>query len=108
MSFYAQGDIEGQPERIDLLVELLEADIHPKLSADESAAYGGEVRTQAQKLRAVVDKIRLPKARVHLLEHVRRAVAGAAQVKLAGLKRRYKAAGFSEADIHKVIPDRPR
>jgi hypothetical protein len=29
-------------------------------------------------------------------------------MELARLKRRYLAEGFTEADIHKVIPDRPR
>jgi len=29
-------------------------------------------------------------------------------MQLAQLKRAYKAEGFSEADIHSVIPDRPR
>ena len=31
-----------------------------------------------------------------------------ARMQLAQLKRAYKAEGFSEADVHSVIPDRPR
>ena len=42
-----------------------------------------------------------------MLQQVRRAVVVSAQAALSNLKRRYKLAGFTEADIHTVIPDRP-
>ncbi len=35
-------------------------------------------------------------------------LARAAQIELNQLKRLYKAEGFNEADIHTVIPDRPK
>jgi hypothetical protein len=48
-----------------------------------------------------------PATRVEVLQRVRRAVVTSAQAALTNVKRLYKAAGFSEADIHTVIPDRP-
>jgi hypothetical protein len=35
-------------------------------------------------------------------------LARAIQMELSRLKRRYLAEGFTEAEIHQVIPDRPR
>lgn len=42
-----------------------------------------------------------------MLSHVRTALAKVVQAELANLKRLYKAEGFTEAEIHGVIPDRP-
>jgi len=56
----------------------------------------------------VIDAVRGPQARVKLLERVRTALARGAQRELSRLKRIYQANDLSEADIHKVIPDRPR
>jgi hypothetical protein len=36
------------------------------------------------------------------------ALAQSSQMALSQLKRLYRAEGFSEAEIHTVIPDRPR
>ena len=44
--------------------------------------------------------------RVTLLQREKTALGRAAQMELAHLKRLYKSEGFSEADIHSVIPDR--
>jgi hypothetical protein len=46
--------------------------------------------------------------RLRQLQRAKTAVAQSARMQLAQLKRIYKAEGFSEADIHSVIPDRPR
>jgi hypothetical protein len=45
---------------------------------------------------------------VRQLGRVKTALARVAQMQLANLKRVYKAQGFSEADIHAVIPDHPK
>jgi hypothetical protein len=107
IAYYADGDTEGQPDRMDLLAELLEANIHPLLPAAEAKGHARDIRAQAKGLRAAVEAARAPRARVDLLARVRRAVAMSAQVALTGLKRLYKNEHFSEADIHAVIPDRP-
>jgi hypothetical protein len=104
---YAGGDVEGQPDRMDLLAELLDASLHPRLPAIQAKAHAKEVRANAKVLRAAVDLARPARARVELLDRVRRAIATSAQVELSSLKRLYKVERFSESDIHAVIPDRP-
>lgn len=78
-----------------------------------AAAKGGEWKDLADAqlgslLAQAVEAQQAPESRVHQLEQVRKALARTAQTALQGLKRRYKAASLSEADIHTVIPDRPR
>ena len=107
IAYYADGDVEGQPDRMDLLAELLEASLHPRLPPAQAKAHAKEVRAAAKTLRAAVDLAQPARARVELLDRVRRALATGAQVELSSLKRLYKVERFSEADIHAVIPDRP-
>ncbi len=42
-----------------------------------------------------------------MFSRVRMALGKVVQAELTNLKRLYKAEGFSEAEIHVVIPDRP-
>ena len=88
-------------------VSLDPAGIISKLSEDESKAFAVRVRELAQPLRQAVDAAATPRARVALLRREKMALARAAQMELAHVKRLYKTEGFSEADIHTVIPDRP-
>jgi hypothetical protein len=107
IAYYADGNVEGQPDRMDLLAELREADLHPRLSLALAKAHAKEIRAAAKTLRAAVDLARPARGRLELLDRVRRALATGAQVQLSSLKRLYKVEHFSEADIHAVIPDRP-
>jgi hypothetical protein len=43
-----------------------------------------------------------------MFERAAAALAHSAQIALAHLKRLYRAEGFTEAEIHTVIPDHPR
>lgn len=99
---------DEQPERMELLAELLEAKLITKLPAEDAAAYAQEIRAKVTPYRELVDQLRVPKARVKLLERVRLTVIKHGQRELVQLKRLYKVEGFSETEIHKVIPDRPR
>lgn len=108
ITYYADGDVEGQPDRMAVLAQLLVSNIHPKLDAAKAQAAADEVTTAATALRDVVDAARIPTARIGVLERVRAAVARSAAIELANLKRLYKAASFTETDIHAVIPDRAR
>lgn len=107
-SVYTEGPNAEQPDRMDLLVELLEAGIHPRLDANTAKREAGRVRTEADKYRALVESSRKPIARVGLLDKVWIAIARIGQITLARLKKRYLAEGFTEVQIHTVIPDRPR
>jgi hypothetical protein len=108
ISYYAEGDTQGQPDRMDVLAQLLTSRIHPKLAAEKAQAAAAEVTEAANSLRAAVDAHRAPAARLGALERVRTAVARSGQLELSHLKRLYRAASFSESDIHAVIPDRSK
>lgn len=107
-AFYVDGDVTEQPDRMDLLVELLAAGVHPKLPADTASAVANDVRDAAASLRAAVDAARGPRTKLKLLERVKEAVGRSAAIELSHFKRILKAQGFSEAEIHSVIPDRSR
>ena len=81
--------------------------MHPRLAPELVKAHAKEIRASAKQLRASVDAVTAPSERVDLLERVRRALATVAHAELTSLKRLYKNAHFSEADIHAVIPNRP-
>ncbi len=108
VSYYTSGSTDEQPGRMELLAALLERGTHPKLSSATATALAKEVRDSAALLRAAVDAQRAPAERHRQLEQVQKALARTAQSELQNLKRHYKAENFSEADIHTVIPDRPR
>ncbi len=106
VSYYADGDVEGQPDRMELLAELLESNVHARLAPATATSLARQIRASADSLRAGVNAARGPSARVALLERVRRAIATTARTALANLKRSYKLAGFTKSEIHNVIPDR--
>lgn len=107
-AFYVDGDVTEQPDRMALLAELLQAGLHPKLAQDKAQAAATEITTGANTLRAAVDAARVPRTKVILLERVVTAIARSAAISLASFKRILKANGFTEAEIHTVIPDRSR
>src|SRR5262245_32985264 len=76
IAYYADGRHEDQPDRMDLLVELLEAGIHPKLPKRLAEENARKVAAEAEAYRAKVEAARAPKARVELLRQVKAAVAG--------------------------------
>jgi hypothetical protein len=107
VAYYADASVDKQPARMDLLAELLESRIHPRLSPEQVKAHAKDIRASANELRTAVDAVAGPNERVDLLQRVRRALATVAHADLTSLKRLYKNAHFSQADIHGVIPDRP-
>ncbi len=108
ISYYTDGSDEEQPERMDLLAELLGQGLHPRLDAATSATHAASVRSAAERYRHKVDALRGPAARVRLLSAMKTAIGRYAQTELANLKRRYKSDSHSEADIHTVIPAHTR
>ncbi|TKD12376.1 hypothetical protein [Polyangium fumosum] len=104
---YAEGDTHEQPERMDILVQLLQSGIHPKLSPATAAGAAAEILVESEALRAAVEVARKPAAQLKVLGRVRTALARVVHAELSNLKRLYKIEGFSEAEIHAIIPDRP-
>jgi len=107
IAYYARGPLPDQPARMDLLATLLESGTHPRIPPSQATTHATTVRASAAVLRGALDAVSGPRAQRELLERVRRTVANTAQVELANLKRVYKSAHQSEAEIHAVIPDRP-
>jgi hypothetical protein len=107
-SFYVDGSVGEQPERMDLLVGLLGMSLHPNLPANVAGDSATAVGAAATGLRQALTDAQSPKNEVLLLERVTQALARSAALKLAGFKRALKAAGFSEAEIHTVIPNHPK
>ena len=105
---YTAGANEEQPDRMDLLANLLELNLISKLDPAMLADMVKRVREESAAYRKVVDSFAQPRIQLQQMQRAKTAIAHSAQMELAHLKRLYKAAGFSEADIHSVIPDHPR
>ncbi len=105
-SFYVEGDVTEQPDKMDLLMFLLKAGVHPKLSPEAAETAVQELAPATEALRAAVNAARGPRTKVLLFERIKMAVARSAAIELANFKRLLKSHGFSEAEIHSVIPDR--
>ena len=105
-AFYVDGDVTEQPDRMDLLVELLKAGVHPKLSAEVASACIATITAESAALRLAVDNARPARAKLQLLDRVLAAVTRSAAIELGNFKRMLKANGFTEADAHTMIPDR--
>ena len=92
----------------ELLAELLEMNVIPRITLDQANAFAKRVRDEEAAYRKVLNQTAIPRARLQLLDRARVALAHSSQIALAHLKRSYRAEGFGEAEIHTVIPDRPR
>jgi hypothetical protein len=108
IAYYTEAGANDQPHRMDLLVTLLESNIHPRLDPATAKALAEAVRQEAANLRAALDPAQLARAEVRLAARIAMSLGRSCQMELANLKRRYKAEGFSEPEIHLVIPDHPR
>ena len=107
ITFYTDGPDDVQPARMELLAELLEAKLHPKLEAKKAKQYAAELREAAQALETAVDAARKPRAQLEMYSRMKTAAARNVQLGLVNFKRLLKIAGMSEAEIHTVILDRP-
>lgn len=107
-STYADGPDDEQPERMELLAEILVVNIHPKVDPAWSSALAAEMQARAATYRALLDAARPMRAKVGLLKRMKSIAARSVQMELSRLKRRYLAEGFRETEIHQVIPDRSR
>jgi hypothetical protein len=105
-AFYVDGDVTEQPDRMDLLVELINAHVHPTLSSGVAQASVETITAESAALRVAVEAVRPARAKLLLFERVLAAVARSAAIELASFKRLLKANGFTETDAHTIIPDR--
>lgn len=108
IGYYTDGPDAEQPHRMELLAQLLEMKVLARLPADQVASMGKRLRDMAAAYRKVLEPVAAPRARLQMIERASTALAHSSQIALAQLKRLYRAEGFTEAEIHTVIPDRPR
>ncbi len=107
IGYYADGPDDEQPDRMLLLADLVMTVPAARLDPSVRQGAADKIRELAATYRRAVDQARGPRQRAALLDRTRSALARSLQAELSHLKRLYKAEGFSEADIHAVIPDRP-
>lgn len=108
IGYYTEGRDEEQPVRMSLLATLLESGVHPGLPAIKAAGYATQVRAAAKTFAAAIDAAREPRLNLELFDRVFTAIARSAHLGLTNFKRALKLQGLSEAQIHRIIPDRPR
>ena len=93
---------------MDLLAQLIEMNMIKRLTPEQCKSFAQRVRDEAAAYRKVLGQVASPRARVQMFDRATTALAHSSQMALSQLKRLYRAEGFSEAEIHTVIPDRPR
>jgi hypothetical protein len=108
IGYYTDGPDAEQPHRMELLAQLLEMKMLARLPGDQADSMGKRLRDMAAAYRKVLEPVATPRARLQMLERASTALAHSSQIALSQLKRLYRAEGFTEAEIHTVIPDRPR
>ena len=106
--YYTEGGMDDRAERLDLLVELLGRRLHPRVSAESITAWGIKLTTDRDACRAASEALRGPAARAEQVERAYFAVVRSAHAALGSTKRDLKSDGVTEAEIHEVIPNRPR
>jgi hypothetical protein len=105
-TYYTDGNVDTQPGRMELLAQLLERGIHPKLTKAQAQAAADKIRAGAAMLQAAINAARMPANQCSLLDRIRTATGRVVQFELANYKRALVSAGYSETEIHDVIPDR--
>ena len=94
-AFYVDGDVAEQPDRMDLLVELLSANVHPKLSPDVAKASIATISAESSLLRAAVEDARPARAKLQLYERVLTAITRSAAIELAQLNEIEETSGLA-------------
>lgn len=106
IAFYTDGEDDEQPARMELLAEMIESGLHPRLEPARAKDYGKQLRDEAAAFDAAVEAARKPRAQAAMYERMRTASIRSAHSALSGFKRMLKAHGLPEAKIHEIIPDR--
>lgn len=107
ITFYTDGADAEQPERMDLLAEMIESGLHSLLEAKKAKDYAKQIRDEAAAFDAAIEAARKPRTRAAMYERMRSAAIRSAHGALTSYKRLLKANNISEAKIHEIIPDRP-
>lgn len=98
---------EGGGDRLTYLADLLRTVGHPKIDAARTLAAADELDHLARLHTDAEIALARAAGRENLLDKSLTVIARSARLALVQLKKAYLLAGFSEADVHAVIPDRP-
>ncbi|PIV98444.1 MAG: hypothetical protein COW42_14640 [Deltaproteobacteria bacterium CG17_big_fil_post_rev_8_21_14_2_50_63_7] len=104
---YTDGPTDEQPRRMALFAKLLRKLGHKRIAKAETDAAADKIDTAAKSFGEAVAAAEQPMAELSLVERTLTALAKVVRMELVSLKQGWKAAGFSEAEIHRVIPDSP-
>jgi len=104
---YTDGPTDEQPLRMALFAGLLKKVGHKRIAKAETDAAGARVQAAIAPLAAAIDVAKVPVAELALVDTTITRLAKILRIELVGLKQGWKSDGFSEAEIHEVIPDRP-
>lgn len=103
---WTEGDPAKQPHLMSVLATNIRQTKHASL-ADKKEAWAVRIEQRAAAQTQAATPVDAFDARVSTLKMQRRTLASSAQVELTRLKRDFKNAGLTEAQVHEVIPDMP-
>jgi hypothetical protein len=105
---YTKGAVDDQPAAMEVFATLLESGLETRVPAEKRAAWAAQVRESSTALGSAIDAATPLRTRRRVMTGVAEAIARTGQKELVKLKRQLLVDGMSEADIHTIIPDRPR
>jgi len=103
---YTDGSVEGLPDRMGVLIDLLGRNLHPLLTSELTTEWATKLGPARTELAAANTAIVAPLARSTVLDRTYYSLVRTLQTGLMATKRDLKSEGFSEAQIHEIIPDR--
>ncbi len=103
---YTDGSVETLPDRMGVLIDLLGRNLHPQLTSDLTTEWATKLAPARAELAAANTAIVAPLVRNNVLDRVYYSLVRTVQAGLVATKRDLKSEGFSEAQIHEIIPDR--
>lgn len=106
--FYTEGSPGEQSDRIELLAQLLEAGMLSKLPAEGKKHFGGKAREISKEILQDAEALRIPRARVALLERSLGVVIKSARLEIGNLKKRLSAEGIAGDVIRRIFAPKPK
>ncbi len=106
-NFFFEWKIGEATDRIEVLLDVLMADMCAGAEMNESQAAADNMRNILPEYRALCEKVRANRAKLEVLEKVAETVARTAHVQHSRLRRRMRADGFDPFEVRKVFPDIP-
>ncbi len=101
------GAIESQPTRMRVAAKLLAKTQHPRIPKSTYDAAAERLNAGADALGAVIDQTRTPIAQADVSDEILTSLARLVRAELMSFKRSLIGQGFSETEVHTIIPDRP-